>query len=381
MTEKNTKKKANKKLIAAIGLAMIILSTVCIVFISFYLFLTFTPLGRQFVSSLTEETLVREKKQLVVTQQEFNTISIVEEASPSVVSIAVSRLELSVGEGLINTNSKIGTGFLVKPEGIIVTNQHVVSDTTAEYRVITDDGKEHDVVEIVRDDLNDLAVIKIETKEELTSLKLGDSDTLLVGQSVIAIGTPLGEFAGSVTTGIISGLNRSVTAGTGWFGSSTKTYEDVIQTDAAVNPGNSGGPLLNSQGEVIGINFATTSGADNISFAIPINKIKNRLEEYKTYGKFIKPYLGVTYQMISDLEALYYNNVVPGALILRVEPSSPAYEAGIRSGDILTKFGDTKVDKFFGDLIQQHKVGEEIDVEVFREGKTFNMKVKLAEMD
>jgi len=202
----------------------------------------------------------------------------------------------------------------------------------------------------LRDDFYDVALVKIivEKGKELPALTLGDSDSLLVGQNVIAIGTPLGEYAGSATTGIISGLNRSVTASSGWFGSTAKTYEDVIQTDAAINPGNSGGPLINSLGEVIGINFATTSGADNISFAIPINKVKTRLEEYRTYGKFIRPYLGVAYQMISEYEALYYKDIVPGALILRVEPASPAFEAGIEKGEYHSQVGEDKVRQISG---------------------------------
>jgi len=223
--------------------------------------------------------------------------------------------------------------------------------------------------------------IGIRDGKELKEIALGNSTNLLVGQTVIAIGTPLGEYSGSVTSGIISGLNRSVTASSGWFGSTTKSYEGVIQTDAAVNPGNSGGPLINSQGEVIGINFATTSGADNISFAIPINKVKVRLEEYRTYGKFIKPYLGVTYQMVTEYEALYYSDVVPGALVVRIDPLAPAYKAGIRRGDIITKFGEEKVTLALGELIQKHKVGEEVKVEVSRGGKDMKFTVTLGEMD
>jgi serine protease Do len=306
----------------------------------------------------------------------------VQDATPSVVSIAVSKLALTQNQGLVDRSSNIGTGFVVDKDGIIITNQHVVSDTTAEYKVVTQEGEEYDVVEVIRDDLNDIAIVKIEPKDgELKAVSLGDSDNLLVGQSVIAIGTPLGQYAGSVTTGIISGLERSVTAGTGWFGTTSKTYEDVIQTDAAVNPGNSGGPLLNSQGEVIGINFATTSNADNISFAIPINKVKNRLDEYRTYGKFIRPYLGVTYQMISEYEALYYSDVVAGALILRVDPTSPAYKGGLKRGDIITQFEDTQVNKSLGEIIQQYEVGQKIDIKVMREGKEETLEVTLAEMD
>lgn len=278
--------------------------------------------------------------------------------------------------------SNIGTGFIVDDSGIVVTNQHVVSDVASSYKVVSYLGDEFEVTKILRDDVSDIALLRIDKKDKvLKSLKLGDSDKLLVGQNVIAIGTPLGEFAGSVTSGIISGLNRSVAAGTGWFGTTTKTYEGVIQTDAAINPGNSGGPLINSQGEVIGVNFATTSGVDNISFALPINKVKKRIEEYKTYGKFIKPYLGVSYQMISEYEALYYKDVVPGALVVRIDPVSPAYEAGIRRGDFITEFGGEKVTNSLGEIIQEHKVNEEVEVKVWRAGEEQIFKVKLGEMD
>lgn len=323
-----------------------------------------------------------DKIELVVTEDEANTINIVKQMQESVVSIAISQITLKQGEGLTDLTNNIGTGFIVDDSGIVVTNQHVVSDTTSSYKVVSYLGDEFEVTKILRDDVSDIALLRIDKKDKvLKSLELGDSDKLLVGQNVIAIGTPLGEYAGSVTSGIISGLNRSVSAGTGWFGTTTKTYEGVIQTDAAINPGNSGGPLINSQGEVIGVNFATTSGVDNISFALPINKVKNRLEEYKTHGKFIRPYLGVSYQMISEYEALYYKDVVPGALVVRIDPVSPAYEAGIRRGDFITEFGGEKTINSLGELIQKHKVGEEVEVKVWRAGVEQSFKVKLGEMD
>lgn len=322
-----------------------------------------------------------ENKQIIVNSDEKLTIDIVKESSPSVVSIAVTEVALLQGKGVIDQSSNIGTGFIVDTSGTIITNQHVVSEETSTYKVVTSDGEEYPVKQILRDDLYDIAILEIDSKgKTFKPIKLGDSDNLLVGQSVLAIGTPLGEFSGSVTAGIISGLNRSVTASSSsWFGTTSKTYEGVIQTDAAINAGNSGGPLINSQGEVIGVNFATTSFADNISFSIPINKVKNRLAEYKTYGKFIKPYLGVSYRMISEYDALYYSNVVPGALVVEVDASGPAYSAGIRRGDIITKFGGEDVKISLGDMIQSHKVGEEVEVEVNRSGETKTFKVKLGE--
>ena len=255
-----------------------------------------------------------------------------------------------------------------------------ISSADSVYQVITNDEKKYDVVEIIKDDVNDIALIKIDAKD-LTPIKLGNSDILAVGQKVLAIGTPLGKYAGSATEGIISGLDRTVTASSDWSGFTSKTYEDVIQTDAAVNPGNSGGPLINSQGEVIGINFATTSGADNISFAIPINKVKERIEEYKTYGKFIKPYMGISYEMFYEYDLLYYKNIVPGALIRGLDTTGPAYKAGIRRGDIVTKFGGEDVNVALINLIQRHKVGESVKVEVSRSGSTKTFDVVLGEVE
>ncbi len=334
--------------------------------------------------SNVEQKNDEDKKVLVVTQSEKNTIDIVEQSMPSVVSIALSQVSLSQKTGVVDESSKIGTGFVVDASGIIVTNQHVVSGSTAGYKIITNEGEEYNVEQILKDDLYDIAVLKIDTQgKTFKAIELGDSSNLKVGQSVIAIGTPLGEYSGTVTTGIISGLNRKVTASSnsGWFTTTSKTYEGVIQTDAAINSGNSGGPLIDSQGQVIGINFATTASADNISFSIPINKVKGRLEEYRTYGKFIKPYLGISYQMISKYEALLYSspNVVSGALIKEIDNNGPAYSAGIRRADIITKFDGKEVEVSLGDMIQSKKVGDEVEIEVNRAGEVMTFKAKLSE--
>lgn len=326
--------------------------------------------------TVEEETSI----ETVVTQEENAIIQVVENAGGSVVSIAITQLSFQPEEGVVDQSSNIGTGFIVDSNGIIVTNQHVVSDPEADYMIITQDGQEYDVLDIARDNTNDVAVLKIDATE-LEALNLGNSDSLVVGQTVIAIGTPLGAYSGSVTTGVVSGLNRDVTASTGWFGSTAKIYEDVIQTDAAVNPGNSGGPLLNTAGEVIGVNFATTSGADNISFALPVNLVKNRVEEYRTYGKFIKPYLGVSYQMISEYEAMYYEDVVAGALIVRVDPYGPAQDAGIERGDIIIEFSEDTVNASLANIISNYEVGEEVEIKLWNSGNERTVTVTLVEQD
>lgn len=315
-----------------------------------------------------------------VTSEESNIIRVVEENMHSVVSVAISEMQFSPNEGIVDRSSNIGTGFIVDPNGIIVTNQHVVSNLQASYKIVTENGTEYDVQSILRDDVNDIAILKINA-EGLNAVKLGDSNSLVQGQTVIAIGTPLGEFAGSVTTGVISGLNRSVTTGGGGFFGTIKTFENVIQTDAAINPGNSGGPLLNSVGEVVGVNFATSSSADNISFALPINRVKVRLDEFRKFGKFLRPYIGIEYQMVSSAEARFLDGVMPGAFVRNVVDGSPAQEAGIQRGDIITKINDTEVTRSFADIIQNFQIGEEVEVEVLRDGELINLSVTLGEAD
>jgi len=379
-TQKESKKSAwfSLRHFRVFGFALIFLGIIICVLLAIIFFTKYFEFTQK--ETETEKTDTQPTTVITVTDDENVVINVVKQSTPSVVSIAISQVTLKRGQGLVDEVSNIGTGFIVDPNGIIVTNQHVVSDTTAKYKVITSDGVEYEAVEILRDDGNDVALLKIDAKN-LKTLKLGNSDNLAVGQTVIAIGTPLGEYAGSVTTGVISGLGRSVTASSGWFDSTTKVYENVVQTDAAVNPGNSGGPLINTQGEVIGINFATTANADNISFALPINIVKQRLEEYRMYGKFIKPYIGISYQMISEYEALYYTDVVAGALVMNVDPNGPAAKADIKRGDIITKVNGKELAQSLAYEIQSHKVGEEITLEVWREGKTFTVKITLAQAE
>ena len=361
------------------GVSLVVVTLFLLICVSFILILRISPqLQDIFLGQDIKQEKSNESTEITVTQEENVIINVVKQSSQSVVSIAVTQLSLKQGEGLVDKVSNIGTGFIVDSNGIIITNQHVVSDSQASYIIITNEGKEYSVNEIIRDDSNDIAVLKVDATN-LKAIELGDSDNLLAGQTVIAIGTPLGEYAGSVTTGVISGLSRSVTTSSGWFGSTTKVYENVIQTDAAVNPGNSGGPLISTEGKVVGVNFATSSGADNISFALPINIVKQRLSEYITYGKFIKPYIGISYQMISEYEAMYYQDVVAGALVVTVDPQGPASKAGLQRGDIITKINKESVENSFASLVQTFKVGEEIEVELWNAGESRSVKITLVE--
>lgn len=357
--------------------AVLLVTIVTLIGLSLYYVITQSAPKIKNLFSGENSTTINETVKLA--SEENVVIDVVEKSSKSVVSIALSKLELKEGQGVVDSGDNIGTGFVVDKSGLIITNQHVVSQLNQDYRVVTADGKSYEVEDIIIDDSNDIALLKINATD-LVPLSLGDSSKLKVGQLVIAIGTPLGEYAGSVTTGIISGLNRSVTTRSGSFWSQTsQQYDDVIQTDAAINPGNSGGPLLNSSGEVIGVNFATTSGADNISFALPANSVSKRLEEYRKFGKFIRPYMGVEYRTITKLEEQYYQNVKAGALIIRVVSNSPASKGGLKKGDIITKFGDKAVDSALASMISDREVGEEIKLEVYRDGKMIELKVKLEE--
>ncbi len=280
-----------------------------------------------------------------------------------------------------------GSDFLVSKDGLVVTNKHVVLDADAEYTVITSDGEEHSAKVLARDPMHDIAVLKVDGND-FPSLDLGDSDQVKVGQTVIAIGNPLGEFANSVTRGIISGVKREVSAGSA-FGQSEQ-LSDIFQTDAAINPGNSGGPLFNLSGEVVGVNVAMAQGAENIAFALPINQVKRIVEQVQKTGKISTPYIGVRYLILN--EAIAKENNLPldhGALVIRGEkmtdfaviPGSPADKAGIVENDILLSIDGTKIDEKhqLANLISEKSVGDEVTLEVWHKGETKKVQVKLEE--
>ncbi len=330
-----------------------------------------------------------------ILQEESAIIEVTEKTAPSVVTVSISKIE-TVPDilnsspfdpfGFFNLQTKeqkieqdIGTGFVVDgEEGLIVTNKHVVDDVDATYRVIDADDEIFEVSNIYRDPVNDISILKVEGIN-LPSLELGDSDNLRVGQLAIAIGTALGEFRHTITTGVISGLGRGISAGSVYAGR-VERLDNVIQTDAAINPGNSGGPLINSAGQVIGVNVAVAQGGQNIGFAIPINVVRESLDNFKTTGKFSRPFLGIRYQLISRQSALL-NEVPQGAYVTEVVANSPAEKAGVGAGDIITHIDGGRLDEeeTVAKIINQKKVGSELELKIWRDGEEKTLKVKLEE--
>lgn len=339
------------------------------------------------VSLVGQQNKIQNNETRVVVSEETAVISAVEKASPSVVAIGLNS-RLPNTRNPFSTpdfqNNTIGTGFIVSAEkGIIVTNRHVVSDLTSNFTVVTKDGKQLQVQKIYRDPNLDMALVQVSGAEGLTPLEIGDSSNLKSGQLVIAIGNALGRFDNTVTTGVVSGLGRAVFAGDPFSGTAEQ-LDDLIQTDAAINPGNSGGPLLNSQGQVIGVNVATTEGAQNIGFAIPINSVKAVVDQFVANGFISRPYMGISYTLISRDVALL-NNVPQGAFIREVIPGSPAELSGIQEGDIITKIDGNTVDEAneVPDIIKSKKVGDSLNLEVWSENQTVasakNITLTLAE--
>ncbi|MFA6253449.1 MAG: trypsin-like peptidase domain-containing protein [Patescibacteria group bacterium] len=347
-------------------------------------------------------------KQQVLRQEETSVTDVVKRVSPAVVSIEIQKdisKNVSVDPfgdffgnwpffGQQPASPKTtepdwqkvggGTGFIISSDGLIMTNRHVIEDTTAKYKVILNDGRRFDA-EIVGTDLfNDIGVLKI-AASGLPMVEFGDSDQLVIGQSVVAIGNALAEFSNTVTVGVVSGIGRSIVAGTG--GSSEK-LANVIQTDAAINPGNSGGPLLNLSGQVIGINTAISSQGQLIGFAIPINSVRQIIDSVKKTGEIIRPYLGVRYTMLDEDTAKKLKlDITEGALLApgstatdtAVLPNSPASKAGLQANDVITEVNGKKLSKDYdlAQAISQFQPNDKINLKVWTKGQTKDVAVTL----
>ncbi len=280
-----------------------------------------------------------------------------------------------------------GSGFIVDPSGIVLTNKHVVADPKAEYTVILHDERKFKAQVLARDPIDDVAVLKIEG-ENLPMVKLGESTGLELGETVLAIGNALGLFKNTVSLGIISGLSRSIRAATA-PSVAPQELRGLIQTDAAINPGNSGGPLVNLEGEAIGINAAIVFGAQNLGFAIPINYAKRDLSDVQKFGHIKRPLLGLRYMNVNeDVQARMKLPVGYGAMIVgqkphteAIIPGSPADKAKLKEKDIILESNGEKLTetRTIQDILEEKNVGEVLEFKVMRGKKVMNVSVTLTE--
>ncbi len=322
-------------------------------------------------------------------EEEEATIAVVDQVMPSVVSIVVEHEDVF---SLDYFPVASGTGFFVSSDGLILTNKHVVNDRNGRFTVITSDGVEYPAEVLARDVFLDLAVMKITAAEGMAfpTANLGDSSRVRVGETVIAIGNPLGEFPNSVTKGIVSGLNRTITAGS--FVGDTELIEEAIQTDAAINEGNSGGPLINLQGEVIGVNSAIAWEGQSIGFSIPIDVAKKIVDDVIAYGRIVRPWLGVRYVMVDESVVEEFGLTVDsGALIVletepgvqSIIPGSPAAAAGLKPGDVILSVDGVVLseESTLGDVINTFAPGATVTLRVHRNGEVVSIPVTLVELD
>jgi S1-C subfamily serine protease len=388
-----------------------------------------------------ELQLTTEENQAVVNKYVSNVsyeqaiIDAAKNVSPSVVSIVISKnvpvyeqqFVNPFGDGSINPFGDLfpsfqipqqvqkgteyqeigaGSGFIVSEDGLVLTNKHVVSDSAADYTVFTNDGEKYPAKVLALDPVQDLAVIKIQsesvaetelplqagltakTAKKFQPVILGDSAGIQIGQTAIAIGNSLGQFRNTVSVGVVSGLGRTISASDG-TGTISETLEDIIQTDAAINSGNSGGPLLNLKGEVMGINTAIAQGAQSIGFAIPINMAKKDIVQVEKNNKIVYPFLGVRYVLIDDqVKQKYKLSIDYGALVIKgdkeeaaVTSGSAADKAGIKEKDIILSINGDKIttDNSMAKIIQKHNAGDKVVLHILRADKEQDINVTLGE--
>ncbi|MFH1253142.1 MAG: trypsin-like peptidase domain-containing protein [Candidatus Uhrbacteria bacterium] len=336
-------------------------------------------------------------------EEESSAINVVDNVTPAVVSIVVQKpfkdltpaQQYSYGQDYYGQSEdpdrlvdlSFGTGFLVSADGYVVTNRHVAADEEFVFSVVTNNDEEFTAEFVAADPLLDIAILKI-TGENFSVAVMGDSDKIQVGQTVIAIGNALSQYQNTVTKGIVSGINRRVSAYD--FDLGSEIIEGAIQTDAAINPGNSGGPLINLLGEVIGMNTAINSEGQGLGFAIPINEVKQAVESVKQNGRIVRPYLGVRFLMIDkDYATAEKLSVNQGALIvagsyvdeLAVVPESPAAKAGLQEDDIILKVNDQELsdENSLSSVIRDYQPGEIIKMSVLRGEETVEVSVTLEE--
>lgn len=343
--------------------------------------------------------VIAPQEQKVITSQSQLISRIAKVVGPSVVSIDVTTQQQQTGFFGFSqpvTQQAAGTGIILNKDGLIITNRHVVPAGTTKVSVTLSDGTKYDNVKVIGQTSSgnplDIAFVKIEDNKghKLVPASLGDSSKISVGDQVLAIGNALGQFQNTVTSGIISGHGRSLTASND-SGTSSENLQDLFQTDAAINPGNSGGPLVNMSGQVIGINVAVAGQAQNIGFTIPINDVKGLIKGVEDNGKLSQPYIGVHYIPLTKDYAYIYNLPVSSGVYIApasqtgepsIMPDSPADKAGLKEKDIITEVDGTKIDKDHSliSLIDSHQPGDKIELTVLRDGKVKHISLKLGAM-
>jgi 2-alkenal reductase len=305
----------------------------------------------------------------------------VEKVGPAVVTVIGTVPGQVTFFGRLPDGQSSGSGVIISPEGYIVTNNHVV-ESANDLAVVLSDGTQLPAQVISTDIFADLAVIKADGQMPAVAT-IGNSDNLKSGETVIAIGSPLGEFRNTVTVGVISATGRSLDSGNGYY------MEDLLQTDAAINQGNSGGPLVNLNGEVIGINALIVRGgngasavAEGLGFAIPSNTMRFITERIIAQGYFARPYLGVSYQSISPSIARRYDLPTEwGAYVTEVGFGSPAANAGIKRGDIIVSIGEQSIDEqnSYINVLFEYQPGDQVTIKALRESQEMTFDVTLGE--
>jgi serine protease Do len=331
--------------------------------------------------------------QTITLTEDSAVIDAAKKVSPAVVSITGSAQLTDFFGRSYNQDVSGGTGFILTSDGYIITNKHVVNAPGVTYKVVLNDGRVFDAQIKAMDSYSDFAVLKIDATG-LSTVELGSSDDLKIGQSVLAIGNALGEFGNSVTLGVVSAKGRSLTASDGGSLMSQETLTDLIQTDAAINPGNSGGPLVNMLGQVVGINTAiasTTGGSVGIGFAIPINDVSSLIDSVRKTGQIIRPYIGVRYQVVNTtMQQLNKLPVNYGAFVTSgsnpaqpaVIPGSPADKAGIKAGDILLELNGERIteDNPLPKLLMKYQPGNTVTLKLNRDNKEMTVSVTLGKL-
>jgi len=341
-----------------------------------------------FSTSQSNEPQSAGKTEKIVVEESSSVIDVAKKVSPAVVSISTKSSAVDFF-GQTVTHEGGGSGFIITSDGLIVTNKHVVSDKNAMYTVFTYDWKSYPAEVLARDSVSDFAVVKIKASG-LHVVELGDSDQLQVGQRVVAIGNALGQFQNTVTSGVISAKERQIDAGS-VAGGGSEHLEGLLQTDAAINEGNSGGPLINLKGEVVGINTAVAAKgqAEGIGFALPMNSIKNSIAQVTKSGKIVRAYLGVRYiALTKEIADQNDYGVSTGAVLVgnpqnpAVVKGSPAAKAGLKADDVITKINGEQVteQKSLTRILNQYNVGDVIEIVIVREKKEMTVSVTLEEL-